>query len=171
MAYIVFVCILAYVILVPQDKHAAGPLEIYVISYVGSHGLDCIREFLTIDAYNWGQKWNMLKERIFVLSDFFIVCFFMVGVGLRFTPEYFNYGMLLYRVSSIYWNLRLYKYMGVHRFVGPKIVMMSRMLRHMAYFAMIILVVLIAFGIARESIRFPDADPGWRNIAEAFLEP
>ena len=32
---------------------------------------------------------------------------------------------------------------------------MSRMLRHMSYFAMIILVVLIAFGIARESIRFP----------------
>ncbi|CAG7688551.1 unnamed protein product, partial [Allacma fusca] len=39
------------------------------------------------------------------------------------------------------------------------------------YFAMIIFVVLIAFGIARESIRFPDSEPTWRSIAEAFLEP
>jgi hypothetical protein len=56
-------------------------------------------------------------------------------------------------------SFRLYKYMGVHRFLGPKIVMMSKMLKHMAYFAMIILVIVISFGIARESIRFPNTYP------------
>lgn len=61
----------------------------------------------------------------------------MVGVGLRMsvTDEndilMFRYGMLIYRISSVYWNLRLYKYMTVHRFLGPKLVMMSKMLRHM----------------------------------------
>jgi hypothetical protein len=49
--------------------------------------------------------------------------------------------------------------------------MLSFVWLHKTYFAMIILVVLIAFGISRESIRFPDTAPTWKNIAEAFLEP
>jgi len=36
---------------------------------------------------------------------------------------------------------------------------------------MILMVVMIAFGISREAIRFPDTYPEWKRIAEAFLEP
>ena len=107
----------------------------YVIGYLGSLACETMREFICIDAYSWSQKWNVFRNNAWLIADFSIVGLFMVGVSLRChptaDPAFFNYGMLIYKVTSIYWNLRLYKYMSVHRFVGPKIVMMSRMLKHM----------------------------------------
>ncbi|ODM97521.1 Transient receptor potential cation channel trpm [Orchesella cincta] len=170
-AYIIFMFTLAYVILYPQDPSSIGWVEIYVVACVFTQGLECIREFIYIDALSISQKLKQMGETVWQFGDFFVVIIFLVGTSLRLIDGYFEYGMVTLRTSSIYWNLRLYKFLGVHRFVGPKIVMMSRMFSHMVCFSMIIFVVIISFGMARESIRFPDMTPTFKDLAQGFLEP
>lgn len=68
-------------------------------------GLEVFRDFLAIDALNWSQKLVEFKTHVWQMLDLFWVTFFMLGVILR-TTHNFDYGMLMYRVSSIYWNLR-----------------------------------------------------------------
>jgi len=183
----------------PQDPASLSWIEMYVIACIVTQGVECIREFIDIDALStWGKLVEM-RENLWQLGDFFIVILCLVGASLRILDGYFEYGMVILRSSSIYWNLRLYKFLGVHRFVGPKIVMMFRMFSHMviskdiifrskaccllkhnymftvvcaqACFSMIIFVVIISFAMARESIRFPDVTPTFKDLALGFLEP
>jgi len=121
---------LGFVILNPVHPERPRFSEMYVISFMITLGIDTFREFLQIDANTLSQKWIEFQFQRWQLLDFMVIIVFMFGVGLRFS-EHFQHGLIIYRVSSIYWNLRLYKYMGVHRFIGPKLVMMSRMIKHM----------------------------------------
>lgn len=77
----------------------------YVIAYCAALGLEVIREFLLIDALNYSQKFVEFQSHVWQIADLIGVCFFMIGLGLRLTSS-FDYGLLIYRVSSIYWNLR-----------------------------------------------------------------
>lgn len=130
-AYVIFIIALAYIILYPQDPQCPDWIEWYVIAYFTTQFLECIREFISIDAMSLSEKVAEIRLNVWRFGDLLVtsICLFC-GVVLRLTG-FFNYGMLIFRVSSIYWNLRLYKYLGAHRFVGPKIVMMRRMLTHM----------------------------------------
>jgi hypothetical protein len=102
------VVLLSCLILVPQDPKHIGAIEIYVIAYLGALGLEVLRDFLAIDALNWSQKLVEFKTHTWQISDFVSVTFFMIGAVLRH-GYLFEYGMLIYRVSSIYWNLRYAK--------------------------------------------------------------
>ncbi|OXA57464.1 Transient receptor potential cation channel trpm [Folsomia candida] len=104
-AYLIFVILLGYLILVPQDPKRLHFVEIYIVAYLISLGLEVCREFLLIDALNYAQKLIEFRSHIWQITDFVGVSFFMVGVCLRHT-YYFEHGILIYRVSSIYWNIR-----------------------------------------------------------------
>lgn len=68
-AYIIFSCCLSYTILVPQNRYQVGNVELYVILYLVTLGVDIVREFLSIDAYNWSQKVSELKTKVWTMCD------------------------------------------------------------------------------------------------------
>ena len=43
--------------------------------------------------------------------------------------------------------------------------------KDMMYFIVILLVVLMAFGVVRQSIMYPNEDPDWMLIRNVFLKP
>jgi hypothetical protein len=48
---------------------------------------------------------------------------------------------------------------------------MGKMIKNMLYFVVLLLVVLMSFGVSRQSILFPDEDPEWILIRQIFLQP
>ena len=48
--------------------------------------------------------------------------------------------------------------------------MMGKMVKNMAYFVVLLLVVLMAFGVCRQSILFPEEEPSWRLAREIFYQ-
>lgn len=169
--YLIFIVGLWYVCLYNQDPHRIGWVELYVTLCMFTQMVESVREFIFMEALTFSKKIAEMKENMLRLTDFFMVLLFICGTTIRFIDGYFQYGMVIYRASSMYWNLRIYKYLAVNRFVGPKLLMMIKMCHHMASFAMIILVVIFSFAIARESIRNPNKYPTWRDIKPSFLEP
>lgn len=49
--------------------------------------------------------------------------------------------------------------------------MMGKMIKNMLYFVVLLLVVLMSFGVSRQSILYPDQDPDWILVRQIFLQP
>jgi len=49
--------------------------------------------------------------------------------------------------------------------------MMGKMIKNMLYFVVLLLVVLMSFGVSRQSILHPDSDPDWILVRHIFLQP
>lgn len=49
--------------------------------------------------------------------------------------------------------------------------MMGKMIKNMLYFVVLLLVVLMSFGVSRQSILYPDSEPDWILIRQIFLQP
>lgn len=48
--------------------------------------------------------------------------------------------------------------------VGPLVTMMGKMVKNMIYFVVLLLVVLLSFGVARQAILNPNAEAEWHII-------
>jgi hypothetical protein len=49
--------------------------------------------------------------------------------------------------------------------------MIGRMIENMMYFVVLLLVVLMAFGVCRQSILYPNEETRWRLVRHIFYQP
>lgn len=50
--------------------------------------------------------------------------------------------------------------------IGPLVTMMGKMVKNMIYFVVLLLVVLMSFGVSRQAILNPNAEPKWRIVRD-----
>lgn len=116
-------------------------------------------------------------------------------------PPLMSYGRVIYCVNIIYWYIRLLDIFGVNKYLGPYVMMIGKMVRNsvllsrqnivrmtwltllkqylfcslqmidMMYFVIIMLVVLMSFGVARQAILNPNEDPSWMLARNIFFMP
>ena len=58
----------------------------------------------------------------------------------------------------------------MNKYFGPYVMMIGKMIENMIYFVVLLLVVLMAFGVSRQSILYPNEEPHWRLIRQANSE-
>ena len=90
------------------------------------------------------------------------------------TAAYENvaYGRVLCVTSVVLWWIRILKFLSVHKTIGPYITMAGKMLIDMSSFITILAVVLISFGISRQSIINDRSDSlTWNAIWGVFHKP
>ena len=63
----------------------------------------------------------------------------------------------------------LFKILILLFFSGPLVTMMGKMVKNMIYFVVLLLVVLLSFGVARQAILNPNAEPSWRIIRDVSI--
>lgn len=49
--------------------------------------------------------------------------------------------------------------------------MMGKMVKNMIYFVVLLLVVLMSFGVCRQSILNPGQEPDWKLVRDVFFQP
>ena len=74
-----------------------------------------------------------------------------------------------YSTVICYWYIRSLKLIGVNKYFGPYVVMIGKMIENMIYFIVLLLVVLMAFGVCRQSILYPNEEPGERFRKGSFV--
>ena len=52
---------------------------------------------------------------------------------------------------------------------GPLVTMMGKMVKNMIYFVVLLLVVLLSFGVSRQAILNPNAEPQWRILRDVSI--
>ena len=58
----------------------------------------------------------------------------------------------------------------MNKYFGPYVMMIGRMIENMMYFVVLLLVVLMAFGVCRQGILFPNEEPDWRLVRHIFYQ-
>lgn len=54
--------------------------------------------------------------------------------------------------------------------LGPLVTMMGKMIKNMIYFVVLLLVVLMSFGVARQAILNPNAEPKWQILKDVSIK-
>ncbi len=115
------------------------------------------------------QVWaSTTKWRIF---DAIAILCFACAFAVRFDPSMIPVTHASYSTIICYWYIRSLKLIGVNKYFGPYVMMIGRMIENMIYFVVLLLVVLMAFGVCRQSILFPNEEPDMMLIRHIFYQP
>ncbi|KAJ8782323.1 hypothetical protein J1605_010302 [Eschrichtius robustus] len=118
------------------------------------------------------QKVKVWLQEYWNVTDLIAILLFSVGMILRLQDQPFRSdGRVIYCVNIIYWYIRLLDIFGVNKYLGPYVMMIGKMMIDMMYFVIIMLVVLMSFGVARQAILFPNEEPSWKLAKNIFYMP
>ncbi|XP_061384203.1 transient receptor potential cation channel trpm isoform X6 [Danaus plexippus] len=169
-AYILFLLMFTYTVLVKMDPTPSSP-EIYSICYILTFLCEKIREIITSEPVAIRHKFSVWAWNMWNTYDAGFIIFFLVGLTLRLRAVSMDVGRVIYCVDIIYWYLRILNILGVNKYLGPLVTMMGKMVKNMIYFVVLLLVVLMSFGVARQAILYPDKEASWYLIREIFFQP
>ncbi|VDM77712.1 unnamed protein product, partial [Strongylus vulgaris] len=102
--------------------------------------------------YFFYNYWNTVTT-IAVIS-------FLIGFGMR-TFGVIATGRVILACNSVLWTMKMLDYMSVHPRLGPYITMAGKMILNMSYIVVMLVVSLLAFGLARQSITYPNEEFHW----------
>uniref|UniRef100_A0A665X6Y6 Transient receptor potential cation channel, subfamily M, member 3 n=1 Tax=Echeneis naucrates TaxID=173247 RepID=A0A665X6Y6_ECHNA len=171
MAYVGYLMLFNYIVLVKMDLWPS-PQEWIVIAYIFTNGIEKMREILMSEPGKLLQKVKVWLQEYWNITDLMAILIFSVGMVLRLQePPLMNYGRVIYCVNIIYWYIRLLDIFGVNKYLGPYVMMIGKMMIDMMYFVIIMLVVLMSFGVARQAILNPNEDPSWMLARNIFFMP
>ncbi|CAL8353397.1 unnamed protein product [Merluccius merluccius] len=170
-SYLVYLMLYNYIILVKMERWPSIQ-EWIVISYIITLGLEKVRQILMSEPGKLKQKINVWLEEYWNITDLVAISVFLIGLLLRLQNEpYMGYGRVIYCVDIIFWYIRVLDIFGVNKYLGPYVMMIGKMMIDMLYFVVIMLVVLMSFGVARQAILHPDEKPTWRLARNIFYMP
>ncbi|KAK2920508.1 hypothetical protein Q8A73_002712 [Channa argus] len=169
--YLVYLMLYNYIILVKMERWPSLQ-EWIVISYIITLGVEKVRQILMSEPGKLKQKIIVWLEDYWNITDVAAISVFLFGLLLRLENEpYMGYGRVIYCVDIIFWYIRVLDIFGVNKYLGPYVMMIGKMMIDMLYFVVIMLVVLMSFGVARQAILHPDEEPTWRLARNIFYMP
>uniref|UniRef100_A0A3Q2DMZ6 Transient receptor potential cation channel, subfamily M, member 1a n=1 Tax=Cyprinodon variegatus TaxID=28743 RepID=A0A3Q2DMZ6_CYPVA len=170
-SYLVYLMLYNYIILVKMERWPSLQ-EWIVISYIITLGLEKVRQILMSEPGKLKQKISVWLEDYWNITDLVAITLFILGLLLRLQSEpSMGYGRVIYCVDIIFWYIRVLDIFGVNKYLGPYVMMIGKMMIDMLYFVVIMLVVLMSFGVARQAILHPDEEPTWRLARNIFYMP
>ncbi|XP_064411184.1 transient receptor potential cation channel subfamily M member 3 isoform X3 [Latimeria chalumnae] len=170
LAYIGYLMLFNYIVLVKMERWPSVQ-EWIVISYIFTLGIEKMREILMSEPGKLLQKVKVWLQEYWNVTDLMAILLFSIGMVLRLQETSRSYGRVIYCVNIIYWYIRLLDIFGVNKYLGPYVMMIGKMMIDMMYFVIIMLVVLMSFGVARQAILNPSEDPSWKLAKNIFYMP
>ncbi|XP_071975853.1 transient receptor potential cation channel subfamily M member 8 isoform X2 [Engystomops pustulosus] len=144
--YIGFLLLFAYVLLMDFQRSPNG-LEITVYVLVFILFCDEIRQMYMSGVKYFTDLWNIM--------DILAILYFISGIVFRMrshSPSSLYTGRVIFCLDYIIFTVRLIHIFTVSRNLGPKIIMLQRMLIDVFFFLFLFAVWVIAFGVARQGI-------------------
>ncbi|XP_054858600.1 transient receptor potential cation channel subfamily M member 1 [Eublepharis macularius] len=170
-SYLGYLLLFNYIILVRMERWPSVQ-EWVVISYIVTLALEKVREILMSEPGKLSQKIKVWLQEYWNITDLVAISMFLIGAMLRLQNQpYMGYGRVIYCVDIIFWYIRVLDIFGVNKYLGPYVMMIGKMMIDMLYFVVIMLVVLMSFGVARQAILHPDEEPSWRLARNIFYMP
>ncbi|CAF4433686.1 unnamed protein product, partial [Rotaria socialis] len=187
-SYIFFLLLFSYYLLfdfnIPTDEvPSIHWTEILVIIIVTTMLFEDIRQFLWQDSQSLNGKLSnyFIKKMFFSLTRIASYMLFYIGLILRFTyastDEELSVAKIILAYDLEIWYIRSLAFLGIARNMGPKLVMIRKMLIDLFFFIYIILIAMIAYGVAsRAMYNYSDPDPNdltfdGRSIFRNILYP
>ncbi|WAR04383.1 TRPM2-like protein [Mya arenaria] len=119
-----------------------------------------VEEIILIIWVYFTDTWNVVDTMTNML--------FIIGITLRFLPYEgtFEAARVVLALNFITFFLRLLYIFSVHKELGPKLVMIGKMMKDLIYFFLILMVFVLSYAIAAHSILYPNAPLTWKTAVQ-----
>ncbi|KAM5317908.1 LOW QUALITY PROTEIN: transient receptor potential cation channel subfamily M member 5 [Glossophaga mutica] len=156
--YFGFLFLFAYVLLVgfrPPPQGPSGP-EAALYFWVFTLVLEEARQgFFTDEDTQLGKKFRLYVEDNWNKCDVVAIFLFIAGVACRVLPSAFEAGRAVLAVDFMVFTLRLIHIFAIHKQLGPKIIIVERMMKDVFFFLFFLSVWLVAYGVATQALLHP----------------
>ncbi|KAI2666259.1 Transient receptor potential cation channel subfamily M member 5 [Labeo rohita] len=172
--YFLFLFLFAYVLLVdfkPPPPDGPAPSELVLYFWVFTLVCEEIRQTFFIGSTTVVQRMKLYIQDIWNKCDITALALFILGLLCRMFPWTYNFGRAAMCVCYVVFTLRLIHIFAVHKQLGPKIIIVGKMVKDVFFFLFFLGVWLMAYGVANQALLYSyDSRPGW-IIRRVFYRP
>ncbi|KAJ8417010.1 hypothetical protein AAFF_G00282370 [Aldrovandia affinis] len=160
--YFAFLMLFTYVLLLdfrPPPPEGPSVSEVILYFWVFTLVLEELRQsFFTDEDTNILKKFKLYVEDNWNKCDMAAILLFLVGVSFRMTDHLYQAGRTVLALDFMVFTLRLIHIFAIHKQLGPKIIIVERMMKDVFFFLFFLSVWLIAYGVATQALLHPN-DP------------
>ncbi|PWA31202.1 hypothetical protein CCH79_00002932 [Gambusia affinis] len=151
-SYFAFLFLFAVVLMVDfQSK----PSIVELVLYFWLFSLVCeeIRQlFYDPDGFGFRKKAKRYIHEMWNILDVISIVLFCLGLSFRLTAELFYAGKIILCIDFVVFCLRVMAIFTISRTLGPKIIIVRKMIMDMFFFMFLLSIWVVAYGVAKQGI-------------------
>uniref|UniRef100_A0A8C1Q329 Transient receptor potential cation channel subfamily M member 4-like n=1 Tax=Cyprinus carpio TaxID=7962 RepID=A0A8C1Q329_CYPCA len=168
--YFLFLFLYAYVLLVDfKPPPPEGPAVSEYVLYFWVFTIVCeeIRETFIVGSKKFCQRLMLYVQDVWNKFDVLAISLFIAGLCCRMFSWSFNTGRGILCMDYMVFTLRLIHIFAIHRQLGPKIIILGKMIKDAFFFLFFLAVWLSAYGVANQALLYqydPSPDRAFRRV-------
>ncbi|XP_035997628.1 transient receptor potential cation channel subfamily M member 4 [Fundulus heteroclitus] len=167
--YFLFLVLYAYVLLLDFTRPPAGPAISEYVLYFWVFTMVCeeIRETFFIGVVTWRQTFRVYIQDVWNRFDLLAITLFILGTIGRLFSWTHELGRDILCVSFMVFTLRLIHIFAIHKELGPKIIIVGKMVKDVFFFLFFLGVWIMAYGVANQALLYsydPALDRVFRRV-------
>uniref|UniRef100_A0A3B4XAH5 Transient receptor potential cation channel, subfamily M, member 4b, tandem duplicate 1 n=1 Tax=Seriola lalandi dorsalis TaxID=1841481 RepID=A0A3B4XAH5_SERLL len=168
--YFLFLLLFAYVLLVDfKPPPPSGPAITEYVLYFWVFTIVCeeIRETFFLGTMTWRQRFRVYIQDVWNKCDLTAITLFIIGLICRMFDWSYGFGRDVLCVDYMVFTLRLIHIFAIHKQLGPKIIIVGKMMKDVFFFLFFLGVWLMAYGVANQALLYsydPRLDRIFRRV-------
>ncbi|XP_021180116.2 transient receptor potential cation channel subfamily M member 2 isoform X1 [Fundulus heteroclitus] len=151
-SYFAFLFLFAVVLMI-DFQSTPSPRELLLYIWLLSLVCEEVRQlFYDPDGFGISKKAQMYIHELWNILDVLSILLFSLGLGFRLTTELFYAGKILLCIDFVVFCLRLMAIFTISRTLGPKIIIVKKMMMDMFFFMFLLSIWVVAYGVAKQGI-------------------
>ncbi|XP_014014785.2 transient receptor potential cation channel subfamily M member 4 isoform X2 [Salmo salar] len=163
--YFLFLLLFAYVLLVDfKPPPPRGPASAECVLYFWVFTIVCeeIRETFLVGSMMWRQRMRKYVQDVWNKCDLTAIILFIIGLTCRMFQWSYEFGRAVLCVDYMVFTLHLIHIFAIHKQLGPKIIIVGKMMKDIFFFLFFLGVWLMAYGVANQALLYSyDPRPAW----------
>ncbi|CAG2246289.1 TRPM1 [Mytilus edulis] len=159
LAFLVMFALFVLTDLYPLSERPPSTLEYLTWVWTLSLALEEIRQILQTNRGSLTQNLQYWAKDVWNIFDIVMYFLFLVSVILRclLNSNQFYFARMSYAITLSMFILRSMHFFFIQRYIGPKVVMIGRMMKDLAFFISLFVLFVFSFGIMYQAILFPNS--------------
>lgn len=168
--YFLFLLLFAYVLMVDfKPPPPSGPSNTEYVLYFWVFTIVCeeIRETFFLGIVTWRQTMRVYIQDVWNKCDLVAIMLFIIGLICRMFESSYGFGRDVLCVDYMVFTLRLIHIFAIHKQLGPKIIIVGKMMKDIFFFLFFLMVWLMAYGVANQALLYsydPRLDHIFRRV-------
>ncbi|XP_063417314.1 transient receptor potential cation channel subfamily M member 3-like [Mytilus trossulus] len=170
MTFLVVFCWFILTDLYPIAEKTPSVQEYIVYAWAASAMTEEIRQAIvfnqvSLNLMTWFSFWTLYE---FVMYSMFITS---VILRLTLSVDDFYYARMMLAITLGLFIINSMQFFLVSKHIGPKVIMIGRMMFDIIFFILIFAVFLFGFGVIYQATMYPNSTPGFQLFKEIIYMP